>query len=105
MIDKYVKFIKNNKSQIDKSVPQIIISGLPVVNEKTGYCKANDKYKGAAGKSKELNVLYKKYCKDNNITYVNNDDLETGIDGVHLTLESHQKLAKRLFDCLTKMKF
>lgn len=29
MIDKYVEFINNYKSQIDKSTPQIIISGLP----------------------------------------------------------------------------
>lgn len=47
MIDKYVKFIKNNKSQIDKTVPEIIISGLPTVNEQTDYCSKNNKYKGS----------------------------------------------------------
>ncbi len=103
MIDKYIKFIKNNKSQIDKSVPQIIISGLPIVNEQTTYCKANDKYKGASGKSQELNSLYEKYCKENNIIYINNNDLQTGIDGVHLTLESHRLLADRLSKILINM--
>ncbi len=103
MIDKYIKFIKNNKSQIDKSVPQIIISGLPIVNEQTTYCKANDKYKGASEKSKELNSLYEKYCKENNIIYINNNDLQTGIDGVHLTLESHRLLADRLSKILINM--
>ena len=95
MIDKYVQFIKNNKSQIDKTAPQIIISGLPTVNDHTDYCRANNKYKGAADKSKELNVLYQKYCKYNDITYVNNDDLQTEVDGVHLTLEGHATLSKR----------
>lgn len=103
MIDKYIKFIKNNKSQIDKSVPQIIISGLPIVNEQTTYCKANDKYKGTSEKSKELNTLYEKYCKENNIIYINNNDLQTGIDGVHLTLESHRLLADRLSKILINM--
>ena len=103
MIDKYIKFIKNNKSQIDKSVPQIIISGLPIVNEQTTYCKANDKYKGASGKSQELNSLYEKYCKENNIIYINNNDLQTGIDGVHLTLESHRLVADRLSKILINM--
>lgn len=105
MIDRYIKFIKANKSQIDKSVPQVIISGLPTVNEQSNYCKANDKYKGASEKSKKLNVLYEKYCRENNIYYVNNNDLETGIDGVHLTLESHQILAERLSKFLKNTKF
>ena len=102
MIDKYVKFIKNNKSQIDKSVPNIIISGLPTVNEQTDYCRVNDKYKDASKKSKELNVLYKKYCEENNILYVCNDDLKAGVDGVHLTLESHKLLSEKLTSLLRK---
>ncbi len=103
MIDKYVKFIKSNKSQIDKSTPEIVISGLPTVKEKTAYCKANDKYKGAEAKSEKLNMLYEKYCQENSIYYINNNDLETGIDGVHLTAESHRLLAARLAKLLTNL--
>ncbi len=103
MIDKYVKFIKNYKSKIDKSTPQIIISGLPIINEQAPYCKNNDKYKGAGEKSKDLNLLYEKYCKENNIPFMNNRDLQTGIDGVHLTLESHNLLSKKLAKLLKEM--
>ncbi len=96
MVDKYVTFLKNYTSQIDKSTPQVIISGLPLVNENTEYCGKNDKYKGAGKKGQELNKLYKAYCRTKNIVYIDNNDLETGVDGVHLTKESHKKLSKRL---------
>jgi len=102
MVDKYVQFIKNNKSQIDKTTPIVIISGLPLVRETTEYCTKGDKYKGASKKSEELNQLYKNYCKTKNITYIDNNDLQTGIDGVHLTKESHELLAQKLFDLLKK---
>ena len=85
MIDKYVKFINNTKSQIDGSVPKLIISGLPIVKENTQYGMQDDKYKGAGEKSKEVNRLYKQYCEEENILYIDNNDLDTGIDGVHLT--------------------
>ena len=96
MIGRYVDFISNYKSQIDKSTPKLIISGLAIVAEDTSYGREDDKYKGAHLKSKQLNVLLERYCNDNGITYVNNDDLTVGIDGVHLTQESHQKLGERL---------
>lgn len=96
MLDKYVNFIQNYKSQIDKTSPDIIISGLPLVKENTDYSRKEDKYKGAAEKSKKLNILLEKYCKNKHITYLNNDDLTVGVDGVHLTKESHSALALRL---------
>ncbi len=63
MIDNYIKFIKNNKSHINKSVPSIIISGLPTINEQTTYCKVNDNYKGVAKKILEVNSLYANIAK------------------------------------------
>ena len=103
MIDKYVEFVENYKSQIDKSTPKIILSGLPLVKENTQYCNENDKYKGASEKSKQLNALYKTYCKQNNIAYIDNDDLQTGIDGVHLTKQSHALLAQKLANIIAQL--
>lgn len=96
MIDKYVKFIQNYKSQIDHSTPKLIISGLVLVKENTEHAREDDKYRGAGEKSKQLNILLEKYCNENGIVYVNNDDLSVGVDGVHLTKESHSALATRL---------
>ncbi len=96
MIDKYVEFLQKYKSQIDKSTPKLIISGLPPVNELADYCKMNDKYKGAGEKSRELSLMLKNYCSAKKIPYVDNSDLQTGIDGVHLTSDSHKLLAEKL---------
>ncbi len=97
MVNKYFEFLSNYKSQIDKTTqPEIIICGLPLVNENSEYCRNGDKYKGASEKSKKLNELYKQYCLKRKIIYVDNNDLKTGIDGVHLTKESHKKLAQKL---------
>lgn len=68
----------------------------------TEYCKKGDKYKGATKKSEELNKYYKDYCKNKKILYVDNGDLQTGIDGVHLTKESHILLAEKLFKIIKK---
>lgn len=79
------------------------ISGLPRVKENTEYCGEEDKYKGAEKKSEELNELYKNYCKSEGIEYIDNNDLQTGIDGVHLTEQSHMILAQKVYEMIDKM--
>ena len=102
MINNYVEFINNYKSQIDKTTPKLIISGIPVVNESTHYCLNNNKYKGAYNKSVLLSNLLEEFCKNKNIYSINNSELEVGIDGVHLTKESHKKLAKKIATFILK---
>ncbi len=101
MLDKNVQFIRNFPFDTDNSAPTLIISGLPPVND--AVClEEDDEYKGTGGKSRELNVLYEKYCKAHGLIYVNNDDLATGSDGVHLTAESHSVLSGKLSEVLTE---
>ncbi|MBQ3116645.1 MAG: hypothetical protein IJC07_06430 [Clostridia bacterium] len=96
MFVKFVNVISQYKSQIDKSAVKLIVSGIPVVNDETEYAKEDGMYHGARIKSIEYNKLAKEYCLSNNITYLENVDLEVGIDGVHLTEQSHKMLAERL---------
>lgn len=103
MIKKYVQFIVNYKSQIDKSTPRILISGVPLVSENSEYSKNENKYIGASIKSQELNEMMKEYTTKENILYIDNTDLKTGIDGVHLTGESHQILADKLCNVIKKL--
>lgn len=99
MLEKYfVKTILNRKSQLEESYPDLLIVTPPVVNEDREYCKANNKYLGATQKSKELNDIYKDIAEKYNCYFLDNQGLETGIDGVHLTKESHKKLAEKLED-------
>lgn len=96
MIDRYVRFINDYKSQIDHTAPKLIISGGPIANENTAFGRSDDKFKDATQKSKDLNLLLEKYCKENNIPYIDNSDLSVGVDGIHFTMESHKKLAEKI---------
>lgn len=96
MLVKFIGFIKGYKSQIDKTTPELIVSGIPLVNENTEYAKADGMYHGATEKSQKYNLLSKEYCEKNGIKYIENTDLAVGVDGVHLTEESHKILAERL---------
>lgn len=105
MIKRYVEFIANYKSQIDKTTPKILISGVPLVSENSEYSKDKNKYVGASAKSEQLNILMKEYSYKYNILYIDNTDLETGVDGVHLTKESHQILADKLCAIIKQIDF
>lgn len=103
ILDMFVKFvglIKGYKSQIDKTTPKLIVSGIPLVNDETEYAKEDGMYHGARVKSIEYNTLLKEYCLSNGISFVENVDLEVGVDGIHLTEQSHKILSKRLADVI-----
>ena len=103
MMKKYVEFISNYRSQIDNSIPKLILSGVPLVSENSEYSREKNKYVGARQKSVQLNDLIKQYCDEKNICYIDNTDLETGIDGVHLTKESHKILADKVYVIIKKI--
>lgn len=92
----FVKTILNRKSQFRNSYPKLLIVTPPIVNEEVEYCKAGNKYVGATQKSMDLNNIYKNIAKKYNCYFLSNDDLMTGPDGVHLTKESHEKLARKI---------
>lgn len=73
------------------------------VDENKEYCKANNKYTGASRKSEELNDIYKDIAEKYNCYFLSNQGLETGIDGVHLTKESHKKLAEKLKEKISQI--
>lgn len=98
----FVKTILNRKSQLRDSYPKLLIVTPPLVNEEVEYCKAGNKYVGAGAKSKELNEMYKKIAEKYNCLFLSNEGLETGPDGVHLTKESHKKLAEKIAEVICK---
>lgn len=104
ILEKYfVQTILNRKSQIDNKFPKLLLICPPIVTENTGYCKENNKYLGAEQKSKELNNIYKNIAFKYNCYFIENKDLKTGIDGVHLTSNSHRKLAELLEEKIRKI--
>ena len=92
----FVKTILNRKSQYRDTYPKLLIVTPPVINEQTEYCKSNNKYLEATQKSKELDRIYKAIADKYNCYFLSNEGLTTGVDGVHMTKESHKLLAKRI---------
>lgn len=97
MFQKLVNFILAFESKIDGTKPKLIVSGIPLVEENELNKNPEDKYFGAPEKSKIVCELYSNFCKTNNIIYIDNTDLKLGIDGVHIDLDSHKKLAEKLY--------
>ena len=92
----FVKTILNRKSQISNQCPKLLIITPVEVNENAE--RAKEIYKGAEEKSKKLNAIYQAIAEKYHCAFLSNESLETGIDGVHLTKESHQKLAEILVE-------
>ena len=93
--DYFVKTILNRKSQFTEKYPKLLIVTPPLVNEFADE-RTSVKYKNATEKSKKLNKIYEEIANKNNCYFVSNKKLEVGIDGVHLTKESHKLLARIL---------
>lgn len=99
----FVKTILNRKSQMKDSYPKLLIIAPPLVSEETGYGRKENKYLGASEKSNKLNDIYKNIAEKYNCYFLSNKGLDVGIDGVHLTKESHKKLANLLHEMVKKI--
>lgn len=93
MLKKYIKLVKNFWAKKDGSKIKLIICGIPPVDDTK---KVFDNYENTTKKRNEFNMLEYKYCMERNITFIDNSDLEIGDDGIHLTEESHFKLALKI---------
>ena len=100
MFEKFVTYIINFKSQVDGSSPKLIVSGIPPIPENEINLDPNDIYYKTHDKCKILQQLNKQFCEKNNITYIDNSNLEVGIDNLHLTETSHQILANKLYEII-----
>ena len=99
----FVEAILNRKSECKESSSKLLIITPPIVNEDVGHWGDNNKYIGASKKSRELNNIYKTIAEKYKCYFLSNEELETGIDGIHLTKESHNKLANMLSNEIRKI--
>ena len=102
MMKEYIEIITNYKSQIDGSSPKLIVCGIPPISDIANN-NPNDNFFGAKVKAIRYKLLIKNYCQQNNIPFIDNSDLETGIDGLHITKESHTKLAEKIYNAIIKL--
>ena len=97
MVKKYIKVVKNFWVNRDGSKVKLIICGIPPVDDKAFFF---ENYEGTTKKRNEFNMLEYKYCAERGITFIDNSDLEMGVDGIHLLDEGHYKLAIKLASVL-----
>lgn len=94
----FVKTILNRKSQFENKFPQLLIVAPPIVDKN---CKIE--YEGAHEKSLRFNEIYGRIAQNNNCNFIKNDGLTTGVDGLHLTKESHKILADKIYKEILKI--
>ena len=92
----YVKTILYRKIELEHNSPKLIIIAPVEIDEDVKYRSEEKVFLGAEEKSKKLNDIYKNIAEKYNCYFLNNRELKTGIDGIHLTKESHEKLAELL---------
>ena len=93
MVKKYIKVVKNFWVNRNGSKVKLIICGIPPVDDTK---KLFENYEGTTKKRNEFNALEYKYMAEHDIIFIDNSDLEVGLDGIHLTEESHFKLALKI---------
>ena len=96
--EKFVKTILYRKIELEHKSPKLIIIAPAEVNEHVEYRSEEKKFLGAEEKSKKFNSIYKNIAEKNNCYFISNEELKTGIDGLHLTIESHRRLAELLVE-------
>lgn len=84
---------------IQTRVNEIIIIVPPILNDKTEYAMNNGKYVGAYEKSLGFREVYTDIAKEMNLKIIDiQDKMEVGVDGAHITEESHELLGRAVFD-------
>jgi lysophospholipase L1-like esterase len=92
--DYYAKVIPQTKSKVRDSYSKLLIIAPAVVDEQS----ADPRYgAGSTEKNKQLGKIYSEVAERNNCYFLDASELAVGVDGVHLTPESHAKLAEMLY--------
>ena len=99
----FVKTIINHKSQCGDTYPKLLIIAPPLIKETGKYRDEDNIYLGAPRKSLELDSIYQTIANKYNCYFLSNKGLDTGVDGVHLTKDSHRKLAKRISEIVIEL--
>jgi len=96
-----IQTIQNHSSQLRDIKPEIVIIVPPILNENTEYSLNNNKYAGAHEKSLQFKEVYSQIAKEFDLKIVDvQDQMIVGVDGAHITSDSHALLAKAVYDVI-----
>ena len=86
----FVKKTITRKSICRNTCPKLLIIAPPVIT------KENPNYIGGIEKSEKLSAIYEDIAIRNGCEFLDNEDLEVGEDGLHLTRDGHRILASKI---------
>ena len=69
-----------------------------IIEDSENIYRLNEIFTDVQFDTNQLNLIYENLAKKYNCYFLSNDGLDVGIDGVHLTEESHKKLAELLYN-------
>ena len=98
MEDGYIVFLKNELSKALIKEPKIVVVAPPVVRGE--LYKGPSTFLQANEKSKKLNILYQKLSEKYGCLFVDNEGLDVGCDGLHMSKVSHKNLAEKVYNCI-----
>ena len=90
----YLDMINKKLGGRMKGIPKVIIVAPSIVG--SGGIMDEDTIE----ESKLFNKKYEELAKRNNCLFVSNDGLVTGSDDIHLTVESHKLLARKIYEMI-----
>ncbi|MFA6391338.1 MAG: GDSL-type esterase/lipase family protein [Patescibacteria group bacterium] len=90
--DYYIRVISKIKYLTRDESPELLIICPPIINESL----TSKRYAGGEEKSKQLAGVYSKISNSNKCAFIDASKLMVGSDGVHMTEESHKKLAEMI---------
>lgn len=101
-MEENIKLIKSYDYGDKVKVPEILMVTPPVVKEEAEF--ASQFFEGATEKGKQLVSLYKNLAKKYSCNYLDSSNIAEpdGIEGVHLTKESHKNLGEAIFKIIKK---
>ncbi len=100
--ENYILPFKTYLKESLSKIPQIIIVAPNIITKDVCINFSEHYNEESVEKSKDFNKVYKRLAKNNNCLFIDNENLIAGIDGVHLTIESHKILAEKLYNLIKK---
>lgn len=90
-MEKLVRVARGRGLEDPSSHAKIVLLAPPAIHESAADPRA---WRGAAAKIAALPALYRAIAADHGLIFVDASTLEPGADGVHLSAESHARLAR-----------
>lgn len=99
---KLVEIVKNSTFGRDGKAPEVLLICPPIAKEIGDFAES---FKGAGEKSSKLPSYYKQVSEEHNCYFldITKDIISSDVDGIHLDIPEHKKLAELVGDAIKEI--